>query len=76
MSQTVAFVLPLPVALALVLLLLVLVALSVVALSLRQPLPVRHPEGTGEGGDEEFFRLGRLQIDGIGELSAPQRRVR
>lgn len=61
MSQTVAFVLPLPVALALVLLLLVLVALSAVALSLRKPLPVRHPDDTQ---------------DGIGELSASQRRTR
>ena len=76
MSQTVAFVLPLPVALALVLLLLVLVALSAVALSLRTPLPVRHPEDAQEDGDAELFRLGRLQIDGIGELAAPQRRTR
>ena len=76
MSQTVAFVLPLPVALALVLLLLVLVALSAVALSLRKPLPVRHPEDAHDGGDAELFRLGRLQIDGIGELTAPQRRPR
>ena len=76
MSQTVAFVLPLPVALALVLLLLVLVALSAVALSLRKPAPVRNPEGGNEGADADLFRLGRLQIDGIGEPPAPQRRVR
>lgn len=76
MSQTVALVLPLPVALALVLLLLVLVALSAVALSLRKPLPLRIPQQAEDGGDGDLFRLGRLQIDGIGELSAPQRRVR
>lgn len=76
MSQTVALVLPLPVALALVLLLLVLVVLSAVALSLRQPAAVRHPDPADEGRDAELFRLGRLQIDGIGELSSPQRRTR
>jgi len=84
MSQTVAFVLPLPVALALVFLLLVLMALSAVALSLRRPAPLRMPGADERGGDgaagraEEAadFRLGHLHIDGLAELSAPQRRVR
>jgi hypothetical protein len=71
MSQTVAFILPLPVALALVVLLLVLVALSAVALSLRKPVPVRLPSAAAS--DDTAFRLGRLQIEGIAELSAPQR---
>ena len=82
MSQTVAFVLPLPVALALVVVLLVLLVLSAVALSLRKPAPVRLPAGqngedgaaASEGG--EAFRLGHLHIDGLAELSGPQRRVR
>lgn len=76
MSQTVAFVLPLPVALALVLLLLVLVALSALALSLHKPLRVRIPEQAPEGVDTETFRLGGLQIDGFGDLPAPQRSLR
>lgn len=71
MSQTVAFVLPLPVALALVVLLLVLVALSALALSLRKPVLVRLP--CAADIDAAAFRLGRLQIDGIAELSSPQR---
>ncbi|MGI4717152.1 MAG: hypothetical protein ACRYGO_15205 [Janthinobacterium lividum] len=61
MSQTVAFVLPLPVAFALVFLLLVLVVLSAVALSLRQPAPLREPAGGEQDGDATAFRLGRLE---------------
>lgn len=73
MSQTVAFVLPLPVALALAALLLLLLVLSVVALSLRKPVPVRIPARDEE---DAAFRLGRLHIDGIAELSAPRRGLR
>lgn len=74
MSQTVAFVLPLPVALALGALLLLLLVLGVVALSLRKPVPVRIPTGSDE--NDASFRLGHLHIDGIAELSAPQRGLR
>ncbi len=81
MSQTIALVLPLPVALALVLALIVLVALSAVALSFRKPTPVRLPleQCDGAGGRLEegaAFRLGHLHIDGLGELSGPQRILR
>lgn len=79
MSQTVAFVLPLPVAFALVVLLLVLVVLSAVALSLRKPAPLREPVASEEAWDKAWddaaFRLGRLQIDGLGE-AGQQRRAR
>jgi hypothetical protein len=77
MSQTIAVVLPLPVALALLVLLLVLVALSAVVLSLRQPPPLRLPEGQESDKERESaFRLGRLQIDALADLSAPQRQPR
>ncbi|MFC0252497.1 hypothetical protein [Massilia consociata] len=78
MSQTVAFVLPLPVAFALVVLLVVLVMLSAVALSLRKPPPLREPARgeLREEADAATFRLGRLEIDGIADLSSPQRRAR
>jgi hypothetical protein len=80
MSQTIAFVLPLPVALALVFFLVVLLALSAVALSLRRPAPLRLPAGNEHSGarmeEGASFRLGRLEIDGLAELSGPQRLVR